>query len=62
MNGEYYYEYEKDNLYCYPSTYVLKNKLNILDENELKTAEREITSLRTVQALTSRIEGNFDKN
>ncbi|MGN6714875.1 Fic/DOC family protein [Anaerocolumna jejuensis] len=60
MNGEYYYEYEQDNFYCYPGTYVLKNKLNILDENELKTAEREITSLRTAQALTSRIEGNFD--
>jgi cell filamentation protein len=60
MKDEYYYEYEQDSFYCYPGTYVLKNKLNILDENELKTAEREITSLRTAQALTSRIEGSFD--
>lgn len=60
MNDEYYYEYEQDSFYCYPGTYVLKNKLNILDENELKTAEREITSLRTAQALISKIEGNFD--
>ncbi len=60
MKDEFYYEYEQDSFYCYPGTYVLKNKLNILDENELKTAEREITSLRTAQALTSRIEGSFD--
>lgn len=60
MGDEYYYEYEQDSFYCYPGTFVLKNKLNILDENELKTAEREITSLRTAQALTSRIEGSFD--
>lgn len=62
MRDEYYYEYEPDSFYCYPGTYVLKNKLNILDENELKTAEREITSLRTAQALTSRIKGSFDFN
>jgi Protein involved in cell division len=60
MKDEYYYKYEQDSFYCYPGTYVLKNRLNILDENELKTAEREITSLRTAQALTSRIKGNFD--
>ena len=60
MAAEYYYEYEQDNFYCYPGTYVLKNKLNILDQNELKIAEREITSLRTAQALTTRIEGCFD--
>lgn len=60
MIDEYYYEYEQDNFYCYPGTYVLKNKLNILDQNELKIAEREITALRTAQALTTRIEGNFD--
>lgn len=26
-----YYEYEEDGLYCYPGTYVLKNKLDIRD-------------------------------
>lgn len=38
----------------------MKNKLNITDEKELKQAEREITSLRTAQALVERIDGKFD--
>lgn len=60
MMSEYYYEYEQDNYYCYPNSSVLKNKLNIRDADELKSAEREITSLRTAQAILNRIEGNFD--
>lgn len=43
-----------------PNSSVLKNKLNIRDADELKSAEREITSLRTAQAILNRIEGNFD--
>ena len=31
--------------YCYLGTFVLKNKLNIQDENKLENAEREITDL-----------------
>jgi cell filamentation protein len=60
MRNEYYYEYEYDIYYCYPGSFVLKNKLNIRNEDELKAAEREITSLRTAQVLMNRIEGNFD--
>lgn len=60
MRNEYYYEYEQDSFYCYDGSFVLKNKLNILNEDELKAAEREITSLRTAQALINKIEGNFD--
>jgi cell filamentation protein len=60
MRNEYYYEYEHDIYYCYLGSFVLKNKLNIRNEDELKAAEREITSLRTAQALMNRIEGNFD--
>lgn len=60
MKGEYYYEYEQDNYYCYPNSFVLKNKLNIQNADELKSAEREITALRTAQAMIDRIEGNFD--
>lgn len=60
MKGEYYYEYEQDNYYCYPNSFVLKNKLNIQNAEELKSAEREITALRTAQAMIDRIEGNFD--
>lgn len=58
----YYYEYELDSDYCYPGTYVLKNKLNITDENELKSAERSITSLRTAQFIQNPIEGKMDFN
>ena len=60
MKDDYYYEYEQDNYYCYPNSFVLKNKLNIQNADELKSAEREITSLRTAQAILIRIEGNFD--
>ncbi len=60
MKGDYCYEYEQDNYYCYPNSFVLKNKLNIQNADELKSAEREITSLRTAQAILNKIEGNFD--
>ena len=33
-------------IYCYPDSDVLKNKLNIIDKDELKQAEEEITSLK----------------
>lgn len=62
MEDKYYYEYENDSNYCYPSTYVLKNKLNIIDENELKAAERSITSLRTAQLMQNPICGKLDFN
>ena len=60
MDGNYCYEYEYDSYYCYPNSYVLKNKLNIENTKELVKAEREITSIRTAQALLNRIKGNFD--
>lgn len=60
MMNEYYYEYEQDSFYCYPHTYVLKNKLGITDEEELKKAEREITALRTAQLMQNPMEGIFD--
>ena len=56
------YEYTVDDYYCYPGTSVLKNKLNIMDAQELEEAERKITSLRYAQALQSGIKGNFDFN
>ena len=57
----YSYEYDYDTLYCYPDSTVLKNKLNIKDKDIFFKAEREITSLRTTQALVNPIEGNFDE-
>lgn len=60
--SDYYYEYEKDNFYCYPNTYVLKNKLNIKDSEKLKIAERKITALRTAELMQNPpiAEFNFD--
>ena len=60
MNSKYYYEYEWDKDYCYPKSYVLRNKLNITNQEELNDAERAITSVKISQALVSRIEGSFD--
>ena len=60
MADIYYYEYEQDSYYCYPGTYVLKNKLNITDADELKSAEREITSLRTAQLMIEPMDGTLD--
>ncbi|WP_455543921.1 Fic/DOC family protein [Intestinibacter sp.] len=62
MQDQYYYEYELDSHYCYPGTYILKNKLNITDIDELKSAERSITSLRTAQIMQNPIEGTLDFN
>jgi cell filamentation protein len=50
MSG-YDYEYEWDIKYCYPGSFVLKNKLNILERDALAVAEREI-----------RVRDNFCKN
>ncbi len=57
---EYYSEYDK--VYCYGDTGVLKNKLGIIDANQLMTAEREITALRMAEGMINRVEGNFDFN
>lgn len=58
--GEYAYEYEFDTFYCYPESSVLRNKLGITNAEVFFKAEREITSLRTAQALSESIIGNFD--
>lgn len=61
MLKDYTYEYEYDARYCYPGSRVLKNKLNIMDEEELREAEREITSVRIAEALNGRrVRGKYD--
>ena len=60
MNSKYHYEYEWDSKYCYPHSYVLKNKLNITDQAELDAAERSITSIKASQASINHIKGEFD--
>ena len=46
---QYYYEYEQDSIYCYPDSFILKNKLNIRDQETLEEAERNITALRILE-------------
>ena len=60
MKDKYYYEYEWDRNYCYPNSYVLRNKLNITNQAELEEAERAITSLKMSQAVSMGISGDFD--
>lgn len=60
MNKDYSYDYTWDERYCYPHSNVLKNKLGITDAEQLRTTEREITSLRIASAKMNPIKGNFD--
>lgn len=46
--------------YFYPGTEVLKNKLDIHNQNELERREAEITFERLVELYEHPIEGNFD--
>lgn len=60
MSDKYSYDYEWDEKYCYPNSFVLKNKLNILDPNALNDAEREITAMKILFFKKNIIKGNFD--
>ena len=59
MNG-YDYEYEWDKKYCYPNSFVLKNKLELHDANALAEAERRITSLNILEIKDNPVPGKFD--
>ncbi|MBR4892429.1 MAG: Fic family protein [Clostridia bacterium] len=48
-------------IYCYPNSNVLRNKLNIRDNELLKTAEEEITLIKQMELLKNPIKGNFSK-
>ncbi len=57
------YEEKIDRLwrsYFYPETITLKNKLNIIDYDELKQKEAEISFEKLVELYESPIRGNFD--
>lgn len=41
-------------IYCYPGTHILINKLGVKDEAELLKAEREITSIRIAELLSKK--------
>ena len=46
--------------YFYPNTNTLKNKLNIIDYNELKEKEAEISFEKLVELYENPIVGTFD--
>ena len=58
--SDYYYEYEWDSSYCYPKSFVLKNKLGLTDGAELAEAEREVTALNLVEIKNKPVRGKFD--
>lgn len=50
-----------DTTYCYPGTNVLKNKMKIKDKDLLKSAERQITSVKIAKVESGKwIKGDFD--
>ena len=62
MPDQYFYDYEWDEEYCYPNSNVLKNKLNIIDSEQLNNAEREITAMKILYFKKNPIAGKFDFN
>lgn len=51
-----------DTKYCYPHTYILKNKLGIRDKEKLMDAEIRLTSARMFGLQKKPIQGRFDFN
>lgn len=49
-----------DNVYCYPGTDTLKNKLNIHEKDRLSEVEIRLTAIRLYQLQESPIQGKFD--
>ena len=52
--------YSVEDIYCYPSTSVLRNKLGLTDQDQLDQFEAEITALRLVELQENPIKGHFD--
>lgn len=48
-----------EDFYLYPGTNILKNKLNILDENELKNAESDLVSFRLTEISRQPLRGDY---
>lgn len=49
-----------DELYCYPGSNVLKNKMGIQDIEQLHEIERKLTMLRILELLDKPVRGAFD--
>ena len=60
MDDKYKYTYENDSEYCYPNTSILKNKLNITNDDDLYKAEMELVAYSITNLVQEPIKGNFD--
>lgn len=60
MTHKNYYEYEWDSYYCYPNCFILKNKLNIKDEDLLEEAERQITAVKILDIKMHPVKGDLN--
>lgn len=60
MNEKYSYSYEWDSKYCYPNSFVLKNRFNITNSEQLEIAEREYTALSIAEIKYTPVKGNLD--
>ena len=49
-----------DELYCYPGSIVLKNKMGVRDMEQLHETERKLTMLRILELLDKPVRGAFD--
>ena len=49
-----------DTVYCYPNSNVLRNRLNITDQDELLKMEADITGERLAELQISPVDGSFD--
>lgn len=49
-----------DLLYCYPDSYVLKNKLGIINQEKLHEVERKLTAIRINDLIRKPLRGRFD--
>ena len=58
--NKYDYEYERDDRYCYPNSFVLKNKLGIQDADILAEAERRYTALNILEIKENPVRGRLD--
>lgn len=52
--------YDASDIYAYPGTTVLRNKLNIRDQSELDAFEADVTALRMLELLDTPVQGCFD--
>jgi len=52
--------YNADDIYCYPNSSVLKNKLDLLEQDRLDAFEADITLARIISIENNPIKGSFD--